>query len=117
MKRAVVNEEWERDDEIVMCIYKHESNQLIKYSSLVTHRLRPKSKNRMPSFSLSCSINCLAIIGGSGLLNEKLFICRACSTHEHLMEFSRCSLSANSIDVHQETERSGTDDLQTGVLC
>ena len=65
--------------EIVMCIavpdtsILAESNKLIKYLTihpLVTHRLRPKSKNRMPSFSLSCSINWLAIFGGSGLLNE-----------------------------------------------
>ena len=37
----------------------------------------------------------------------------------YLMEFSRCSLSANSIDVHQETERNGipTDDFWMGVLC
>ena len=49
-----------------------ESNQLIKYSSLVTHRLRPKSKNRLPSFSLLCSINWLAFFGGSGLLNESV---------------------------------------------
>ena len=44
-KRAV-NEVWERG-EIVMCIAVSdtcilaESNQLIKYSSLVTHRVRP----------------------------------------------------------------------------
>ena len=56
----------------------------------------------MSSFSLSCSINWLAIFCGSGLLNKKCSFCRACSTHERLMEFSRCSLSANSIDVHQE---------------
>ena len=46
VKQAVVNEVWERG-EIVMCIavpdmcILAESNQLIKYSSLVTHRLRP----------------------------------------------------------------------------
>ena len=48
-----------------------ESNQLIKYSSLVTHRLR---KKRMLSVSLSCSINWLATFGGSGLSNKKMFI-------------------------------------------
>ena len=53
-----------------MCILA-ESNQLIKYSSLVTHRL---SKNQMSSFSLSCGITWLAIFGGSGLLNKKVFI-------------------------------------------
>ena len=45
-KQAVVNEVWERG-EIVMCIaildtcILAESNQLIKYLSLINHRLRP----------------------------------------------------------------------------
>ena len=75
-KRAVVNEVWERG-EIVMCIavpdtcILAESNQVIKYCPLVTHRLRPY---QMASFSLSCSINWLAIFGGSGLLNKNVFI-------------------------------------------
>ena len=49
-KQAVVNEVWKRG-EIVMCIavpdtsILAESNQLIKFCPLVTHRLRPKSKN------------------------------------------------------------------------
>ena len=78
------------------------SNQLIKYSSPSNSQSEALKQNRMASFSLSCSINWLAIFGGSGLLNKKCSFCRACSTHEHLMEFSRCSLSANSINVHQE---------------
>ena len=77
-----------------------ESNQLIEYSSPSTEALK---QNQISSVSLSCSINWLAIFGGSGLSNKKCSFCRACSTHERLMEFSRCSQSANSIDVHQET--------------
>ena len=54
-KQAVVNEVWERG-EIVMCIAVPDTCILA-------------SKNRMPLVSLSCSINWLAIFGGSGLLN------------------------------------------------
>ena len=80
-----------------------ESNQLIEYSSPSNSQTEALKQNRMLSVSLSCSINWLAIFGGSGLSNKKCSFCRACSTHERLMEFSRCSQSANSIDVHQET--------------
>ena len=66
----MVNEVWERG-EIVMCIAVPdkcilvESNQIIKYlspSNSQTEALKQKS------FSLSCSINWLAIFDGSGLL-------------------------------------------------
>ena len=53
-----------------------ESNQLIEYSSpsnSQTEALKQKA-NSMPSISLLCSINWLAIFGGSGLSNKKMFI-------------------------------------------
>ena len=80
-----------------------ESNQLIKYSSPSNSQSEAFKAKIKYTRSLSCSINWLAIFGGSGLSNKKCSFCRACSTHERLMEFSRCSQSANSIDVHQET--------------
>ena len=79
-----------------MCILA-ESNQLIKFRPLVTNRLRPKSKTECPH-----SLCHAAYIGWWEWPVKKVFICRACSTHERLIEFSRCSLSANSINVHHE---------------
>ena len=79
-------------------------NQLIKYSSpsnSQTEALKQKP-NGFVLFVMQHNY-WLAIFGGGGLLNKKCSFCRACSTHERLMEFSRCSPSANSIDVHQET--------------
>ena len=60
------------------------SNQLIKYSSLVTHRLRPQSKNRMPSVSLSCST------GKSEPLKIRTYLLTSVNAYKHyfLVEFS-----------------------------
>ena len=69
-----------------------ESNQLIEYSSPSNSQPEAlKQKSNALGLSLSCSINWLAIFGGSGLSNKKCSFCRACSTHEHLM---------GSLDVH-----------------
>ena len=51
-----------------------ESNQLIEYSSPSNSQSEALKQNQIPSVSLSCSINWLAIFGGSGLSNKKMFI-------------------------------------------
>ena len=51
-----------------------ESNQLIKYLSPSNSQTEALKKKRILSVSLSCSINWLAIFGGSGLSNKKMFI-------------------------------------------
>ena len=80
-----------------------ESNQLIEYSSpsnSQTEALKQKSN------ALGLSVMQHKLVGHfwwEWPVKQKCSFCRACSTHEHLMEFSRCSQSANSIDIHQET--------------
>ena len=51
-----------------------ESNQLIKYSSPSNSQTEALKQKANASVSLSCSINWLAIFGGSGLSNKKMFI-------------------------------------------
>ena len=112
------NEVWERG-EIVMCIAVPDtcilakSNQLIKYSSPSNSQTKQKS-NTLGLFVMQHKL-----IGHFWWeWPVKLSFCRACSIHERLMEFSRCSLSANSINVYQETKRNGipTDNFWTSVL-
>ena len=86
-----------------MCILA-ESNQLIKYSfpsNSQTEALKQKP-NVLVLFVMQHKL-----VGHFWwewpAKQKKCSFCRACSTHERLMEFSRCSLSANSINVHQET--------------
>ena len=76
-----------------------ESSQLIKYSS-PSNSQSEALKQKSNTLSLSVMQHKLV---GHFWWEWPVKKCRACSTHERLMEFSRCSLSANSIDVHQET--------------
>ena len=96
-----------------------ESNQLIKYSSpsnSQTEALKQKAN------TLGLSVMQHKLVGHFWwewpVKQKKCLFCRACSTHERLIEFSRCSQSANGIYVHQETKRNGipTDDVWTSVL-
>ena len=84
-----------------------ESDQLIKYLSpgnSQTEALKQKAN------TLGLSVMQHKLVGHfwwewpvKQKNEKKCSFCRACSTHERLMEFSRCSQSANSIYVHQET--------------
>ena len=77
-----------------------ESNQLIKYSSpsnSQSEALKQKSN------TLGLSVIQHKLVGHfwwEWPVKQKMFILQG---HERLMEFSRCSQSANSIDAHQET--------------
>ena len=74
-----------------------ESNQLIKYSS-PSNSQTEALKQKANALGLSVMQHkLLAIFGGSGLSNKKCSFCRACSTHERLMEFSRCSQSPRNL--------------------
>ena len=81
-----------------------ESNQLIKYSS--PSNSQSEALKQKPNI-LGLSVIQHKLVGHFwwewSVKQKKCSFCRACSTHECLMEFSRCSQSANSIDVHQET--------------
>ena len=82
-----------------MCILA-ESNQLIKYSS-PSNSQSEALKQKLNTLSLSVMQH--KLVGHfwwERPIKQKCSFCRACSTHECLMEFSRCSQSANSINVH-----------------
>ena len=78
------------------------SSQLIKYSSLVTQTEALKQKpNGFVLFVMQHKL--VGHFWWEWPVKQKCSFCRACSTHKRWMEFSRCSLSSNRINVHQET--------------
>ena len=65
-----------------------ESNQLIEYSSPSNSQTEAlKQKSNVLSLSVM-QHKLVGHFGGSFLSNKKCSFCRACSTHERLMEFS-----------------------------
>ena len=80
-----------------------ESNQLIEYSSPSNSQTEAlKQKANALSLCHAAYIDWPFLVGVACQTKKSSFS-RACSTHKRLMEFSRCSQSAKSINVQQET--------------